>query len=580
MSPSFMRSLGHGNDGSDCGIDGSHDGISDKIVLPEPNFKCAITHPNNLRIIPLKVMDMNILFLLLLPLFLLIFKHLTNPSPKNLPPGPRPWPIIGNILQIGRKPHISITHFANLHGLLISLKLGSQLLVVGSSPAAATEILKTHDRQLSARYTPKVTIPSLRPLSLVWAGECNEHWKSLRSLCRTELFSVKAIELQAGLRERKVGEMVEFVGSKEKEGKGVKIGEVVFATVFNILGNICFSKYFIELKDEGVAGGLKGVIWKMMELGTTPNGLRKKAMEYQEEVYRMWEVIITERKESEGVDASRQHDFLDVMLSCQFSDMQINLLILELFIAGTDTTTSTIEWAMAEVVKNKEAMEKLREELGKEIGAESINESHMSQLPYLHACVKETLRLHPPAFSASSSYTIPQNTQVIVNVWAIGRDPTIWEDPLSFKPKLFLDSKLDFRGQDFELLPFGAGRRMCPGLPLGIKQVHLILASLVHRFEWLLPNNEDPLRLDMNEKFGITLQKEQPLLLIPKQKPTVSQPMQMESQVKMRETKMLRYLGSKAGQMVNIKETSHAIGKGKAAATSFLEDFFPEEAQS
>ncbi|KAK2985108.1 hypothetical protein RJ640_022986 [Escallonia rubra] len=454
-------------------------------------------------------MDMNILFLLLLPLFLLISKHFTNPSPKNLPPGPRPWPIIGNILDVGRKPHISITHFANLHGPLISLKLGSQLLVVGSSPAAATEILKTHDRQLSAR---------------------------------TELFSVKAIELQAGLRERKVGEMVDFVGSKEKEGKSVKIGEVVFATVFNILGNICFSKDFIELKDEGVAGGLKGVIWKMMELGTTPNvadfcpvfdrldvqGLRKKAMEYQEEVYRVWEVIIKERKESEGVDASRQHDFLDVMLSCQFSDTQINLLVLELFMAGTDTTTSTIEWAMAELVKNKEAMEKLRKELGKEIGADSINESHMSQLPYLHACVKETLRLHPPApfllphraldTCEVMNYTIPQNSQVIVNVWAIGRDPTIWEDPLSFKPERFLDSKLDFRGQDFELLPFGAGRRMCPGLPLGIKQVHLILASLVHRFEWLLPNNEDPSRLDMNEKFGITLQKEQPLLLIPKQK--------------------------------------------------------------
>ncbi|KAK3039261.1 hypothetical protein RJ639_027965 [Escallonia herrerae] len=437
---------------------------------------------------------------------------LHKPIPKNLPPGPRPWPIIGNILQIGRKPHISITHFANLHGPLISLKLGSQLLVVGSSPAAATEILKTHDRQLSARYTPKVTIPSLRPLSLVWAGKCNEHWKCLRSLCRTELFSVKAIELQAGLRERKVGEMVDFVGSKEKEGKGVKIGED-----------------FIELKDEGVAGGLKGVIWKMMELGNTPNvadfcpvfdgfdvqGLRKKAMEYQEEVYRTWEVIIKERKEGEGVDASRQHDFLDVMLSCQFSDMQIKFPgseyfdhdINELFMAGTDTSTSTIEWAISELVKNKEAMEKLREELGKEIDAESINESHMSQLPYLHPCVKETLRLHPPVpfllphraidTCEVMSYTIPQNTQ---------------EDPLSFKPERFLDSKLDFRGQDFELLPFGAGRRMCPELPLGIKQVHLILASL-----WLLPNNEDPMCLDMNEKFGITLQKEQPLLLIPKQ---------------------------------------------------------------
>lgn len=200
----------------------------------------------------------------------------------------------------------------------------------------------------------------------------------------------------------------------------------------------------------------------------------------------------------------------------------------ELFTAGTDTTTSTVEWAMAELLKNKEAMKKLQEELNKEINTGSIKESHISQLPYLQACVKETLRLHPPApfllphkaleTCEVMSYTIPKNSQVFVNVWAIGRDPTIWEDHLSFKPDRFLSSNLDFKGHDYEFLPFGAGRRICPGLPMATKQVQLILASLVHCFDWSLPNGENPTNLDMIEKFGITLQKEHPLLVIPKQK--------------------------------------------------------------
>ncbi|KAK3039263.1 hypothetical protein RJ639_027967 [Escallonia herrerae] len=257
-----------------------------------------------------------------LPLFLFILKQIRYPPLKgqNLPPGLHPWPVIGNILHMGKKPHISLTHFAKLHGPLISMRLGKQLLVVGSTPTAATEILKTHDRVLSARYVPKATTPHLRPFLLVFAGECSEYWKSLRSLCQTELFSAKAIELQAG-----------------KDGKSVKIGEVAFTAVFNILANICFSKDFIDLKGEGVAIGLKEVFWKVLELAATPNiadfypifygldpqGIAKKAFECEEKVLRKWELIIKERKESNGGDAPKQRDFLDVMLTCGFSDNQI-----------------------------------------------------------------------------------------------------------------------------------------------------------------------------------------------------------------------------------------------------------------
>ncbi|KAK9283973.1 hypothetical protein L1049_012231 [Liquidambar formosana] len=484
-------------------------------------------------------------FVLLLHIIFHILKHIRSPllKRKPLPPGPHPWPIIGNIPHMGKKPHISMAHVAEVHGPLISLRLGTQLLVIGSSPAAATEILKTHDRLLSARCVPQA-IPlkgdDLDRLPLIWGSGSGDRWKFLRALCRAELFTPNAIESQSTLRERKVNEMLSFLGTNE--GKVVNIGEVVFTTVFNTLANLIFSKDFISLEDVGPTSGLKGIIWRLMELGIAPNisdfypilsgldlqGLNKEFSELINKVYDVWEVLIKERRESRCHDALKQQDFLDAMLANEFANDQINFLALELFAAGTDTITTTVEWAMAELLKNKEVMDKVCEELRREFSQNSITKSSIPQLQYLDACVKETLRLHPPAplllphraleTCEVMNYTIPKNSRVFVNIWAIGRDPTIWEDPLLFTPERFLSSNIDFKGQHFEFLPFSAGRRMCPGLPMATRQVHLILASLIHSFEWSLPNNEDPALLDMNEKFGITLQKELPLLLIPKQK--------------------------------------------------------------
>ncbi|KAJ4835064.1 hypothetical protein Tsubulata_028833 [Turnera subulata] len=113
-------------------------------------------------------------------------------------------------------------------------------------------------------------------------------------------------------------------------------------------------------------------------------------------------------------------------------------------------------------------------------------------------------------------YTIPKNAQVLVNFWAIGRDPQNWEDPVVFNPERFLGSHFDFKGSDFEFIPFGSGRRICPGLPMAAKHIPLIVAFLIHCFHWSLPDGKDPTDLDMSENYGLTLRKEQPLLLIPK----------------------------------------------------------------
>lgn len=157
-----------------------------------------------------------------------------------------------------------------------------------------------------------------------------------------------------------------------------------------------------------------------------------------------------------------------------------------------------------------------------------FKESHLPQLPYLQACIKETLRLHPPgpfllphrAIDSCQvmNYTIPKNTQVLVNYWAIGRDPKSWEEPVVFNPGRFLSSNLDFKGNDFEFIPFGSGRRICPGLPMAAKHVALIIAYLIIFFDWSLPCGKNPVDLDMSESYGLTLRKEQPLLLVPTSK--------------------------------------------------------------
>lgn len=207
----------------------------------------------------------------------------------------------------------------------------------------------------------------------------------------------------------------------------------------------------------------------------------------------------------------------------------IFLYLQELFVAGTNTTTTSVVWAMTELVRHKEVMSKIVEEVNREINSgDTITDSQLSKLPYLQASIKEAMRLHPPVplllphMAAETcevmNYTIPKNSKIFVNLWAMGRDPKVWDDPLSFKPERFIGSKLDFKGQDFELLPFGSGRRMCPGMPSGVKSVQLILASLIREFDLVLPDDVDPLNLDMNDKFGIALKMEKPLKLLFKQK--------------------------------------------------------------
>lgn len=200
-----------------------------------------------------------------------------------------------------------------------------------------------------------------------------------------------------------------------------------------------------------------------------------------------------------------------------------------MFTAGTDTTTSTLEWAMAELLHNPKTLQKVQAEVRSKIKAnKKVEEKDIENLPYLKAVIKETLRLHPPlpflvphmAMDSCNmlGYHIPKEAQILVNVWAIGRDPRSWEDPLAFKPERFMEAeaeKMDYKGHQFEFIPFGSGRRMCPAVPLASRLLPLALGSLLHAFDWVLADGLKAEDMNMTEKMGITLRKAVPLKLIP-----------------------------------------------------------------
>ena len=195
--------------------------------------------------------------------------------------------------------------------------------------------------------------------------------------------------------------------------------------------------------------------------------------------------------------------------------------------AGSESTSSSVEWALTELLLNPDVMAKAKAELTQLIGSNrKFEETDIDNLPYLNAVIKETLRLHPPipllvprkATNDQTNfmgYSIPKNTQVFVNAWAIGRDADVWDDPLCFKPERFLNSEVDYKGQNYELIPFGAGRRICAGLPLAHRLLHLILGSLIHEFEWKLGGKVTRETMDMKDRLGIVSRKLEPLLAVP-----------------------------------------------------------------
>lgn len=202
-------------------------------------------------------------------------------------------------------------------------------------------------------------------------------------------------------------------------------------------------------------------------------------------------------------------------------------LFQDMFIAGTDTSSATLSWTMTQLMKNPSKMKKLQQELREIIGNKGkVEEADLHRLTYLKLVIKEVLRLHPPApllvpretieKCTIKGYEVPSNTRVLINAKAIGLDPNSWENPNEFRPERFIDNNVDFRGQDFSLVPFGVGRRSCPGISFALVVVELALANLLYCFDWEFPFGVKKEDLDLEEAVGITVHRKNPLYLVAK----------------------------------------------------------------
>ena len=195
-----------------------------------------------------------------------------------------------------------------------------------------------------------------------------------------------------------------------------------------------------------------------------------------------------------------------------------------MFIGGTDNNASTMEWAMAELAKNPSLMKKAQEEIRRVVGNKAkIEESDIEQMVFLKCVIKETFRLHAPVMITREStigtklqgYDIPSKTRVMINAWAIQRDPKLWERAEEFVPERFENSTVDLKGQHSHFIPFGSGRRGCPGILFTMAEIECVLANLLCWFDWKLPNGQAVEDLDMSDVFGLVIRRKVPLRLVP-----------------------------------------------------------------
>ncbi|KAI3681657.1 hypothetical protein L6452_36459 [Arctium lappa] len=472
---------------------------------------------------------------------------------SRLPPGPHPFPIIGNLLQLGDKPHMSLAKLSKRYGPLMSLKLGSKRSIVISSPDIVKEFFHTHDMSFSSRSLPDTArVVDHHKYSIAWLS-VGDHWRRLRRITKEHLYSVQGLQVSELLLGKKVQELVDHVNQCCTHEKPINIGAIVFTTTLNVISNFLFSLDFAQY-DSVSSQEFKDAIRGLMEVGGKPNladffpmlklfdpqGLIRRGNVYANKMLTIFDKIIDQRFHSrssssscDGV-SSRKNDVLDSVLNINLKDKSGSFSLndmkhwfLDLFVAGTDTTATTLEWAMAELIRNPEIMKTTRLEVTKHMQNKNrnIQESDITRLPYLQAVLKETLRLHPPAPLLVphkaihdvdvKGFIVPKNAQILCNVWAMGRDPNVWSNPEMFMPERFLEVEIDYKGHDFELIPFGTGRRICPGLNFAHRMLHIIIGSLIHKFDWKPDGNISAPDMDMEEKFGLTLPKGVPLMAIP-----------------------------------------------------------------
>ncbi|KAK3147262.1 hypothetical protein QOZ80_3BG0280230 [Eleusine coracana subsp. coracana] len=475
---------------------------------------------------------------------------LTRPGSPRFPPGPWELPVIGGMHHlVNVLPHRALRDLARVHGPLMMLRLGQTPMVVVSSKETARAVLKTHDTNFATR--PKLLageIVGYEWVDILFAPS-GDYWRKLRQLCAAEILSPKRVLSFRHIREDEVRLRVEEIRAAAGVNAPVNLSVMFHSITNSIVSRAAFGKKrpnaaeFLSATKAVVSLSSGFNIPDLFPTWTKAlarlSGMTRSLRDIHKTVDTILQEIIDERKavrdekirngaSAENVD----ENLVDVLIGLQekggfgfeLTNSIIKAIILDMFAGGTGTSGSAMEWAMSELMRNQRVMKKLQGQIREAFqGKTTITEDHLqaSNLRYLKLVIKEALRLHPPApmlvpresieACEVDGYTIPAKSRVVVNAWAIGRDPRYWDRADEFVPERFEDGAVDFTGGSYEFLPFGSGRRMCPGFNYGLASMELALAGLLFHFDWSLP--EGVQEVDMDEAPGLGVRRRSPLIL-------------------------------------------------------------------
>ncbi|KAF7828668.1 cytochrome P450 81E8-like [Senna tora] len=470
--------------------------------------------------------------------FILLFTlklFLRIPRFKNIPPGPPFLPIIGNLHQLKDPLHHTLHRFSQRYGPIYSLRFGSRLGVVVSSHSLVLECFTKNDVVLANR--PKLLIGKYlgyNHTSLLFSP-FGEHWRNLRRITTVEVLSTNRLNDFTEMRKDEIMRLVQKLGVAtykgfEKVEMKTRLAEMTFNTIMRMIAGKRYWGEDCELENVEEARMFRKMIVEMVAIGGANHpadflpflkwfdfgGFENKVKDFYKRTDAFLQGLIDELREGKNAGDT----MIGYLLSLRetqpqyYTDPLIKGLVLVMLIAGTDTASITLEWALSSLLNQPELLKKAKEEIDTHIGQERlIDEPDLLKLPYLQNIISETYRLHPgapllvPHHSSNDciigGYNIPRDTMLLVNAWAIHRDPEMWSDPLSFKPERF-----EKEGEVNKLIAFGMGRRACPGMGLANRTVGLTLGLLIQCFEWKRPSDK---KIDMTEGVGITMPKIIPL---------------------------------------------------------------------
>ncbi|KAM4121625.1 hypothetical protein ACB094_01G019900 [Castanea mollissima] len=467
---------------------------------------------------------------------------LLNHHNKNLPPSPFSLPIIGHLHLLKLPLHQTLETLSLQYGPILSLKFGSRSILVISSPSAVEECFTKNDIVFANR--PQSIAGdrlSSNSTALVWAPY-GHLWRNLRRVCTIEIFSHISLQKSSIIREEEVYSLLrQLFKVSNIEPQKVDFKYLSSLLVSNIImrmvaGKPCVGEEFAcmdvgkkllkEFK-EAYSSGLSVNICDFLPIlrWVGYKGLEKNMVRLQrkrdEATRRLFEEI--KLNNDNIIDVEKMRPLIETLFSLRkyepefFSDDVIKSLTLMMFIAGTETTVTTMEWVMSLLLNHPEVLQKVKAEIHSQVGCERlINDLDLAKLPYLRCVINETFRLYPtvplllPHCSSADctvgGFHIPRGTILLVNAWSMHRDPKLWEEPTKFKPERF--EEINGEREGFKFIPFGMGRRACPGAGMAMRVISLALGAFIQCFDWEMVGKE---MVDMTSGFGFLMAKTKPL---------------------------------------------------------------------